>query len=171
MTRHLVLTVTGPDLPGMEQELTQVISRHKARWVASRMAHMAGRFASVLFISVAAAYVDELKGALSAMEAEGIDVRIDQVEASSAPPRERRLLMNLIADDAPELVTDISRLLNEQKIRISELHTDTLPAPYTGGNLQSIQAHLRAPSGTDLDLIRTRLESLSSELMLDISLE
>ena len=171
MTRHLVLTVTGPDLPGMEQQLTQVISRHHARWVSSRMAHMAGRFASVLFISVATAHLDELKGALTSLEADGIEVRIDVVEATSPPPKECRLLMNLIADDAPELVTDVSRLLNEQRVRISELHTDTLPAPYTGGSLQSIQAHLRAPSGIDVDLIRSRLESLSPELMLDISVE
>lgn len=171
MINHLVLTVTGPDLPGMEQELTRIVSRHQARWVASRMAHMAGRFASILFVSVAADCLDELKSALCKLEADGISVRIDQVDASLVPPKERHLLLNLIADDAPELVTEISRLLTEEHIRISELHTDTLPAPDTGVSLQSVQAHLRAPAGVDVEAVRSRLEALSPELMLDISLE
>ncbi|WP_196221568.1 glycine cleavage system protein R [Sansalvadorimonas verongulae] len=171
MTNHLVLTITGPDLPGMEQELTRIISRHQARWVASRMAHMAGRFASILFVSVAVGLLDDLKTALQKLEADGISVRIDQVDASLIPPKERHLLLNLIADDAPELVTDISRLLTEQHIRISELHTDTLPAPDTGVSLQTIQAHLRAPASVDVEAVRASLEALSPELMLDISLE
>ena len=171
MSQNLVLTVTGPDLPGMEQELTQVISNHQARWVASHMAHMAGRCASVLFVTVAAAYVEQLKRALTEMKSGGIDVKIDHVDDVSTPLNERHLLLNLIADDAPELVTDVSRLLSDQQVRISELHTDTLPAPCAGGNLQSIQAHLRAPNGFDVELIRTQLEGLSPELMLDISLE
>ncbi|WP_281646160.1 ACT domain-containing protein [Parendozoicomonas sp. Alg238-R29] len=171
MIKHLVLTVTGPDLPGMEQELTRIVSRHQARWVASRMAHMAGRFASILFVSVATDVLETLTAALQRLESDGITVRIDKVDASMVPPKERHLLLNLIADDAPELVTDISRLLAEQHIRISELHTDTLPAPDTGVSLQSMQAHLRAPAGVDIETVRSRLEALSPELMLDISLE
>ncbi len=168
MTRHFVLTVTGPDLPGMEQELTQLISRHQAQWVASRMAHMAGRFASILFISVGGRFADALTIALNSLQVEGVDIRIDRVESSPTYSGEHHLLMNLIADDAPQLVTDVSRLLDEQCIRISELHTDTLPAPYTGEMMQSIQAHLRAPSGVDVDAVRSRIESLSPELMLDL---
>ena len=172
MINNLVLTVTGPDLPGMEEALTQAVSRHKAHWLSSRMAHMAGRFASILFISVAPDQLDGLTEDLSALKGDGIQVQFESVNHVNAIPHpESHLLMNLIADDAPELIMDVSRLLVEQHIRISELHTDTLPAPYTGEHLQTIQAHLRAPAGTDVEQVRERIEALSPELMLDLSPE
>ncbi len=169
MTNNLLLTITGPDLPGMEDVLNQTVSRHRARSLSSHMAHMGGRFASIMFISVSPEELSGLTRDLKSMKEEGVKVQFDAMNPDDLPHKERHLLMNLIADEAPELVTDVSRLLGEQHIRISELHTDTITAPCTGEHLQSIQAHLCAPDGTDVDTVRERIESLSPELMLDIS--
>ncbi|MCL6269950.1 hypothetical protein M3P05_08365 [Sansalvadorimonas sp. 2012CJ34-2] len=169
MTNNLLLTVTGPDLPGMEDVLARTVSQHKARSLSSHMAHMGGRFASIMFISVSPEELKGLTSDLTSMKNNGVKVQFDRMDPAALPDHESHLLMNLIADEAPELVTDVSRLLGEQHIRISEIHTDTIPAPYTGEHLQSIQAHLYAPDGTDVDTVRERIESLSPELILDIS--
>ena len=171
MNRQFVVTVTGPDLPDMEQDLTRVIASHHGRWVSSRTAHMAGRFASILSVSLSVGEVEGMVQHLNQLADNDLQIRVDQVTSSGDACKERHLLLNLIADDEPELVTDVSRLLTDQHIRISQLHTETLPVPYGGGHLQSIQAHLRAPSGVSVEKVRGCIEALSPELMLDLSLE
>ena len=50
MARTLVLTVIGPDRPGLVEELARVIAAHGGSWDESRMARLAGHFAGVVQI-------------------------------------------------------------------------------------------------------------------------
>ena len=41
----LVLTLIGPDRPGLVEAVAEVVARHGGNWLESRMAHLAGKFA------------------------------------------------------------------------------------------------------------------------------
>ena len=46
--RSLVMTLIGPDQPGLVDALARVIAAQDANWLDSRMAHLGGQFAGIL---------------------------------------------------------------------------------------------------------------------------
>jgi len=48
----LVLTVIGPDRPGLVESLSQAIAQQEGNWLESRMARMAGQFAGILRVNI-----------------------------------------------------------------------------------------------------------------------
>ena len=48
----LVLTLIGPDRPGLVESLAKRVTAHGGNWVESRMAHLAGQFAGILRVEV-----------------------------------------------------------------------------------------------------------------------
>ena len=47
----LVLTLIGPDRPGLVERVSDVVASHGGNWLESRMAHLAGQFAGKLDIA------------------------------------------------------------------------------------------------------------------------
>ncbi len=72
----LVLTLIGPDRPGIVEAIAEPIARHGGNWLESRMAHLAGKFAGILRIEVPAEQAS-LLSALSALEASGLKLTIE----------------------------------------------------------------------------------------------
>ncbi len=52
MTTSLVVTVVGPDRPGIVNQLSDAAQRLGANWEASRMANLAGQFAGMVHFEV-----------------------------------------------------------------------------------------------------------------------
>jgi glycine cleavage system regulatory protein len=67
-------------------------------------------------------------------------------------------------------MADISASLARQGIGIEELSTDVREAPMAGGMLFEARALLEAPPSTDSDALRSLLETLADELMVEITL-
>jgi len=90
MNKSLVLTLIGPDRPGLVDALAEVVENNGGNWVESRMAHLAGKFAGVLRINIAADKVDRLdmtkiKGTTDPMELIGLD-EVDIVDVCVPTP-------------------------------------------------------------------------------------
>ena len=65
MRTSLVATVNGSDRPGNVEQLSDAVLAAGANWKESRTARLAGKFAGILRISVAAAKAESLKSALA----------------------------------------------------------------------------------------------------------
>ena len=68
----LVLTLIGPDRPGLVESLAKRVAAYGGNWLESRMAHLAGQFAGILRVEVAAESIPALEAALAELEAEGL---------------------------------------------------------------------------------------------------
>src|SRR5260221_4354093 len=44
----LVLTLIGPDRPGLVEAVAGIVAEHGGNWLESRMTHLAGKFAGIL---------------------------------------------------------------------------------------------------------------------------
>ena len=163
------LTCVGDDRPGLVSALSAPISAHDASWERSQMARLAGKFAGVLLLEVADARADALVADLTALADIGLHVI---VERTDEPPAHGsvRLGLDLIGADHPGIVAEISGALAAQRIGIEELHTDVRDAPMAGGRLFEAQAVLEAPPALDVDDLRSRLEAIADELMVEIKL-
>lgn len=169
MRTSLVLTVIGDDKPGVVEQLSDQVLAAGANWEESRMARLAGKFAGILRVSVEAGRADALTATLTTSNP-GLTI---VVERSGDRPEGalRTLRLELVGNDHPGIVRDIARVLAQHQVNIEELETDLTSAPMTGDTLFRARAHLRIPASVTADWLRSRLEALAGELMVDLTLD
>ena len=167
--KDLVLTLIGPDRPGLVESLAKRVADHGGNWLESRMAHLAGQFAGILRIEVPPDRAEALHAALAELEAEGLRV----VAESGARPADgdlRAMELELLGQDHPGIVRKVSEVLLGHDVNIEELTTDSVSAPMAGGQLFSAKARLNVPAGTDSERLRRDLETIADDLMVDLRL-
>lgn len=167
----LVLSVVGADRTGLVQSIAEAISAAGGNWEESRMARLAGQFAGILLVTVDAAQSDQLVSSLRKLEGAGLVVTVRPTEAPTQPTATVLVKLQLTANDRPGIVRDVSKILAERELNVEELETEVSSAPMSGEAMFTARARLRAPATTSLADLRTKLEALGSELMLDLAIE
>jgi len=162
----LVVTLVGPDRPGVVKSVSTTVAAHGGNWVESRMARLAGQFAGIVHVDVPAAQAAELRTALEGL---GLSAVVIETVGSEPSPRVRHHL-ELLGHDRPGIVRDLSQALAARGINVVELETECISAPWTGEILFKAAAELCFPEGTSLAQVRTDLAGLSEELHLEIDL-
>jgi glycine cleavage system regulatory protein len=170
MRTSLVLTVIGDDRPGIVEQLSDRVLAAGANWEESRMARLAGKFAGLLRVSVDAERAEALAASLHSVGSGGLKVVVER-SAEAVAASFRTLRLELLGNDHPGIIRDISRVLAQHHVNIEELETDITSAPMSGDALFRARAHLRIPSTITLDELRGLLEALAGELMVDVALE
>jgi len=170
MQTSLVLTIIADDQPGIVEKLAEHVLATGANWEESRMARLGGKFAGLLRVTVGRDAADTLAARLTALNTSDFTVVVTRT-AESAPVSLRTLRLELVGDDRPGIVRDISRVLARQGVNIDELETDLASAPMSGEPLFKARAHLRVPSTVPLETLRRQLEELAGELMVDLALD
>jgi glycine cleavage system regulatory protein len=165
----LVLTLIGPDRPGLVEAVADPIAAHGGNWLESRMAHLAGQFAGILRVEVPDDRAPALVEALRRLEQRGLRVT---VEAGPRPPpaRNRRLLVvDVVGLDRPGIVRELSHVLAERGVNIEELATDRSTAAMSGELLFRSRARVDVPDQIDAAELRARLEKVAADLMVQVS--
>lgn len=171
MTTYLVLTVIGDDRPGLVEALAQTIAAHDGNWLESNMSHLAGKFAGILQLSVPDAQADALVLALEELPA-SLRIVIERSSGEAAPvAAEHAVRLSLVGNDRPGIVREVSRALAAQQINVEMLETECRSAPMSGESLFHARALLRVPADLSLDAVRSQLERIADDLIVDISVE
>jgi glycine cleavage system regulatory protein len=166
---HLVLTVIAADQPGLVERVAQCIAAHGGNWLESRMSRMAGQFAGILRVAVPAEGYDELVEGLQGLSAHGIRVMLAQSGIEPACTW-KPILLDLVGNDRPGIVRDITRLLAELGVNLESLITEVMPAPMSSEPLFHAEAVLAVPLTLSLDVLQAKLEGLADELMVELNL-
>jgi glycine cleavage system regulatory protein len=167
----LVLTLIGPDRPGLVEALAEPVAAHGGNWLESRMAQLAGQFAGILRVEVPDSRVPALMEALRRLDALGLRLVVEAAPARPAPPERPRLMdLDLVGLDRPGIVREIARALVEHGVNIEELVTDRAAAPMSGELLFRSRARLAVPARTDAAQLRARLERLAADLVVQVTL-
>ena len=157
---HLVLTVIAADQPGLVERLAGCVAAHGGNWLESRMARMAGQFAGIVRVDVPGEAHGALIRELEALSAQGIRV---QLAASGSEPGGRftSIRLELVGNDRPGIVRDITRVLAEQGVNLENLLTEVAPAPMSGELLFTAEAMLAVPESLELEQLQARLDRKS----------
>ncbi len=167
---HLVLTVIATDHPGLVERIAQCIASHGGNWLESRMSRMAGQFAGILRVAVPAEGYDELVEGLQGLSSHGIRVLL--AESGIEPVCNwKPIHLDLVGNDRPGIVRDITRLLAEHGVNLESLSTEVRPAPMSSEPLFHADALLAVPLTLSLDTLRERLEVLADDLMVELVLD
>lgn len=168
MPKAFVLSIVGPDRPGLVEHLSSVIAAHNGNWTESRMARLASQFAGVLLLSCGEADYDELCRSLRALESEGLHLMINDTEQNTDSPDGRLVKLELTGQDRPGIVHDIAHFLASLDISIEELETHCYSAAWTGEVVFQALATLRAPASLATESLLTMLDRIADDLAVDI---
>lgn len=164
-----ILTVLGDDRPGLVSALSGPVSAHGGSWERSELARLAGKFAGIAVVTVPDAAASDLATDLGALADQGLQVLVERTD-EQPDHGSVTVTMDLLGADHPGIVAEISAILAAHDVNIEELSTDVRDAPMSGGSLFEAHARLSAPPSMSTDDLRSTLEDLADELMVEIRL-
>lgn len=168
MNTSLVITVIGPDRPGLVSRLSDVAQRFGANWEESRLASLAGQFAGMVHFDVPGEKAEALAAAFRELEGEGLAIHVARSGAAGAGGPIRRVRLELVGHDRPGIVRDLSASLAKLGVSIDELHTQVASAAMSGDDLFKVKALLAVPASVTDAAMRQALEALANEMMVDL---
>lgn len=162
--QRLALTLIAEDQPGIVGRVAGVVTEYGGNWLDSRMVQLAGRFAGVLLVEVPPENADGLERALTSLA--GLTVNVLPADGTGGVGD--RITLTVVGHDRPGIVDQVSRVLANAAINVESLKTSTRAMPVAGGQLFEAHAEVMVPVGADLEAIRSSLESIAHDLMVDI---
>ena len=159
----LILTVVGPDRPGLVRALSEAVAARGGNWLESRMARLAGQFAGIVLVDAPEALLDDL----TALRLEGL--RIAATLSDAPPPLTGlHLTLEVVGNDRPGIVHEIAQVLAGLGVNIEELTTGVESGSFSGEPLFRARIALLAPGEAAVAAMWQALEQLGPELMVDV---
>ena len=171
MQRTLVMTVIGPDRTGLVDSIAGLVTEHGGNWLESRMSRLGGHFAGILRVEVPQENEPSLVAALQRLESRGLTVVVHPDEPKAARQSARLSVLEIVGQDRPGIVRQISSALARHGVNVEELTTECASAPMSGETLFKARAHLFVPPACDLGVLRRELEAIAADLVVDVSLQ
>lgn len=162
---ELIVTVLADDRPGVIEQVAAVVAEHGGNWQDSRMAQMAGSFAGIIAVAVPDAAADQLRSGLQQLS----DVVMHVATAADPLPATQRHTLQVVANDRPGIVAEVTRSLAAAGVNVAELETAVEPASMSGGVLFRATIAVGLTADQSLAEVVSGLEGLSDDLMIDAS--
>ena len=170
MNSALVMTVIGPDRPGLVETIAAVVAEQGGNWLESRMSRLGGQFAGLLRIEVPSEKESVLAQTLKNLESTGLNIVVQPDRSKPAPPGPRLHQLAVVGHDRPGIVRQISHALASHGVNVEELHTETESAAMAGDILFKAQALVSIPATCNLKDLQAELEKIAEDLIVDVSL-
>jgi glycine cleavage system regulatory protein len=165
----LVMTIIGPDRTGLVESVARVVADHGGNWLESRMCRLGGEFAGILRIELPVEKRQMLLGALQALQGRGLTVVVRPDEAAASVTQGRQTKLEIVGHDRPGIVREITSALARANVNVEEFYSECVSAPMSGETLFKAVARLQLPDGCDLAALKTELEKIAADLLVDIS--
>ncbi len=168
MNSYLIMTVLGSDRPGLVSSLADAVASHGGNWLESRMARLAGQFAGIARIECPAETVDALIAELQSPGRSGLTVLAVREDAAE-PLARRTLMVEVVGNDRPGIVRELSAAVAKAGGNIEELTTGLESAPMTGQPMFRAHGVVSIPENTETQVLTAAIECLGGDLTVDIS--
>lgn len=165
----LILSVIGSDRPGLTQALARAVLSAGGNWLESHLSRLGGLYVGSVLVELEAGRVDALREAVSAVDADGLEVRI-AATLETADAEGDVVRFSLVGGDRPGIVHQVTDVLSGLNANIEAFDTRLSVEPHSGGPLFHMDARLRLPPSLKAQAVQAALEEISSEIMVDISL-
>lgn len=174
MKTSLVITVLATDRPGLVNSLSEVLRTHNANWMDSRMSRLAGKFAGILHVSIAKEHVESLELALNAIKRSDLQIQIEKSRREDSyedkgEQKENLIELELLGQDRPGIIEDISRKLASLSVNIEEIYSEQRVASMSNEILFYAKLTLQLPVNLQPEDVQDALEEMSDQLMVDLN--
>jgi glycine cleavage system regulatory protein len=167
MQTELVMTLIGPDRTGLVEAVARVVSGHGGNWLESRMCRLGGEFAGILRVEVP---TDRKSALLDAVQKiSGLRVIVSGGERAVSPKKVCETKIEIIGQDRPGIVREISAALARAGVNVEEFSSDVTSGAMSGEQLFKASARLQLPERCDVSTLKQELEKIAADLFVDIS--
>ncbi|MGD2063514.1 MAG: ACT domain-containing protein [Nitrospirota bacterium] len=171
--QYALLTVSGPDRPGIVAGIAEVLFAAACNLEDSSMTQLRGEFAILLIVRFPAdGRLEDLEGRLRQVTGElGLTFALRGLTEGEVRSPERKgltpCLITVFGADHPGIVASVTRCLADHQVNITDLSTQVI-----GEKEKPVYAMLiEADCPMALDELRDALESRAKELACDISIK
>ncbi len=164
MPHKYILTIIGDDRPGLVESLADVIQAHLGNWEESRLANLQGKFAGMVLTSIPDDHATDFEHRVMQLKTAGLSVRLTRVQPGRSGIYRTRSIQ-LVANDRPGILREISSLLARLNVNVEELTTSCEPAPMSNEVLFRAEARLSIPQQLSDEDLAAELEGLAEDLM------
>lgn len=166
MTTSLVMTVLGPDQPGLVRSLSDAVAEHGGSWMESRMARMAGHFAGIVRVECPTTAAAPLLASLRALDG-GLVIQAVHEQAATSPARDT-VTVEVVGNDRPGIVRELAAAISHAGGNVEELVTGLESAAMSGQPLFRARGVISLPEGTDPEVLTRAIEGLGGDLTVDV---
>ncbi|MCK9543049.1 MAG: amino acid-binding protein [Novosphingobium sp.] len=167
MTSRIILTVLGSDRPGLTQAIATAVTGADGNWLESRLGRLGGQYVGSVLVELPAENVARLENAVRAIDAEGLHVSL--IPAGADPGRGTELAFELVGQDRPGIVREVTAVLAGLGVNIEDLDTGIENGAWSGERLFRAKARVTLPGDIGADAVRDALETISGEVMVDFT--
>ncbi|MBJ06211.1 MAG: glycine cleavage system protein R [Verrucomicrobiaceae bacterium] len=163
--RSLVMTVIGPDRPGLVEDLSTTVANHNGNWLESRMSHLAGHFAGLLRVECPEEDSSRLLEALRALD--DLSVIISR-EIAPARERPRTISFEIVGNDRPGIVQELSSAIVRAGGNVEELVSGLESAPHAGHPVFRASGSVAVSADFEDAVLVNALEDLGPDLAVSL---
>ena len=171
MQASLVMTVIAPDRPGLVELISNLVAQHGGNWLESRMSHLGGHFAGILRVQVPTEQERSLIDALQHLQSQGLSIVAHSDRQTKIAAPEPLWLLEIVGQDRPGIVREISRVLARRGVNVEELETECQSAAMSGEMMFTARAKVRVPAACSVGDLRGELEKIGQDLIVEVSLQ
>jgi glycine cleavage system transcriptional repressor len=170
MKKNLIISLIGHDRVGLVKSLTKLIVEANGNIEASRMAHLGGEFAILMFVSLDTAHLKGLEQKTQELLKEGFKVIITETKQSDPSQYKGWLPYRIEVNGADHegIIHAIAERIAALGINIESMDTNTIKAPITGTPLFIMTAVVFAPPDRNHHDLYDQLKPAGDELNVDI---
>lgn len=174
-TEHfVVLSVLGPDRPGLVADLTAYVNDRGGSVEESRMLILGAEFGVLVLVSGQPDAAENIVRDVDKLKAKtGADVIVRRTKSPEEHRRGERKPVMITAEsfDRVGIVRAIAGKIQELGLNIVDLETTAVDAPFTGAQLFKIEARIDVPRGMTVAKVRDAMEEVASREHLDVEVK
>ena len=171
MQVSLIVSVIGPDRPGLVEQLSSAVTQAGGNWEGSRLVRLGGQFAGMVQVILPENQLQALESQLVSLESAGLNVTsVHSGEQTTDAANGTAVNLEVVGQDRSGIVSTISKVLADQGVNVIELATACKDAPMSGERDFHTTAKLGLPGNIDLADLRYSIEEIATDLIVELDL-
>lgn len=163
---HVILSIIGPDQPGLVRRISEALAASGGNWLESRMARLEGHFAGIVTVDASEGFLQ----ALPQLQTDGLRITATVIAPAQDPAHRAagpRLRLEVVGQDRPGIVHEVTQVLAACGANIEEMTTGVANAAFSGEALFRAVILLRAPDDDAAMRLRAGLERIGNDIAVD----
>ncbi len=167
---RVILVVSGSDRPGLTRAVADAVHAAGGNWLESHLSRLGGKYVGSVLVELDPAGLPALEAEVLKVDASGLRVSIVPAEAAEPAASAPSLHIELLGQDRPGIVREVTTVLADLHANIASLTTSTESSAWSGEPLFRAKVQVTLPPGLTPDTVQNALEAISGELMVDFTL-
>lgn len=168
-TVQVILIVSGSDRPGLTKALAEAVQAAGGNWLQSHLSRLGGKYVGSVLVELDAAALPTLEAEVRRVDASGLSVSIVSAEDVAAGDAAASLQIELLGQDRPGIVREVTSVLAALRANIASLTTSTESGAWSGEPLFRAKVVVMLPADVTAEAVQAALEAISGELMVDFT--